>query len=1025
MGGLDTPPRTSHLAPTHLAPAPTPPLFAMSSSKASALKRLKSSLKAAGAIGPGSRASTSKKDRKKGKPNDAANRNDVARKLDAIKHQMNPFEMKTTHTKFDILGRRVKGSVGRPTLTKQVGDDNRKKTLLVEMNRKNKAGGIVDRRFGENDPTLTAEERMLERFTREKQKRARGGTLFNLDDDEDLTHYGQSLANIDDFDEADLGLSDEDDKGTIDNETVSRSHFGGFVEPPSEVDAERHKKSKGEVMKEVITKSKFFKHERQKEKEEDEDLRKELDDGLDDIRDLLFTSDGAASDKDKPKRRPLPSQTRIFERAEDEAAQAGDEDDDDEEGEDEDALDDEDVKTLRRAVEASRADPVAQPKDEYEDYDRFVRELAFDRRAQPQDRMKSEEEVAAEEKAKLEKAERMRKRRMEGLEDEDDEEEEEADTRKGRKGRKSKKQRIPEADDLEDDFMAEEMEEEAGRLGRSLTVEDIMNAKRKEEDESEEEKGDEDEEEGEDEGEYESDYSDLSLEKGSGDDCDDSEDENGEAGDVFADSGDDMIDLSGKTLTITSKKLKPVITNGTGASPTTVRKTADGTRELPYVFPCPMTHRAFVAMFRAHDVHVEDEPIIVQRIRTLYHIKLAQENLQKLETFFAILLEHLVLLASPSSSALPAHLPLATLSRHARHLFELAQQMPEHAAVIFVERLRGMQAAFLHERVVPGLAEVVVLRVLGQVFPTSDFQHPVATPAMLFVGQCLEQGKVATEADVAKKIVLAQVLYEYQTISKRFLPEPLNFLISALVLLTPKPAFPGPTIPGTFPLLEGEAPNLRLERPDLEPAPLDAMALLATDGSGAGDPQRVRASLISASLAALDSYTLLYSSTPAFVEVFGPVVEVVREMKTAVEGRWSTKIEKQITALEDRLTRQLKFAKDRRQINPLKLQSHKPVPIATFVPKFEEGYSIDRHYDPDMERAQRAKLKAQYTKERKGAIRELRKDGMFVARERLRKTKEKDAAYKKMVTGVMTVLEGEQAEKNRLEREKEKEKKRR
>jgi len=30
-----------------------------------------------------------------------------------------------------------------------------------------------------------------------------------------LTHYGQSLAEIDDFDEPDLILSDEDDKGTI------------------------------------------------------------------------------------------------------------------------------------------------------------------------------------------------------------------------------------------------------------------------------------------------------------------------------------------------------------------------------------------------------------------------------------------------------------------------------------------------------------------------------------------------------------------------------------------------------------------------------------------------------------------------------------------------------------------------------------------------------------------------------------------------------------------------------------------
>jgi len=39
------------------------------------------------------------------------------------------------------------------------------------MQKKNKAGGILDRRFGENDPTMTPEERMLERFTKEKQVR--------------------------------------------------------------------------------------------------------------------------------------------------------------------------------------------------------------------------------------------------------------------------------------------------------------------------------------------------------------------------------------------------------------------------------------------------------------------------------------------------------------------------------------------------------------------------------------------------------------------------------------------------------------------------------------------------------------------------------------------------------------------------------------------------------------------------------------------------------------------------------------
>jgi nucleolar protein 14 len=89
----------------------------------SALKRLKNSLKTAGLIGPGSRASTSKKNKKRGNPTEVG-KHDRADKLSLIKGEMNPFEMKVTNTKFDILGRKVKGAVGKPALTKQVGEDN-------------------------------------------------------------------------------------------------------------------------------------------------------------------------------------------------------------------------------------------------------------------------------------------------------------------------------------------------------------------------------------------------------------------------------------------------------------------------------------------------------------------------------------------------------------------------------------------------------------------------------------------------------------------------------------------------------------------------------------------------------------------------------------------------------------------------------------------------------------------------------------------------------------------------------------
>ncbi|RJE16372.1 nucleolar complex protein 14, partial [Aspergillus sclerotialis] len=65
------------------------------------------------------------------------------------------------------------------------------------MNERNKVGGIFDRRFGENDPTMTPEERAAERFAKESQKKLRKESMFNLEDDEEeiqLTHMGQSLA---------------------------------------------------------------------------------------------------------------------------------------------------------------------------------------------------------------------------------------------------------------------------------------------------------------------------------------------------------------------------------------------------------------------------------------------------------------------------------------------------------------------------------------------------------------------------------------------------------------------------------------------------------------------------------------------------------------------------------------------------------------------------------------------------------------------------------------------------------------
>lgn len=152
----------------------------------------------------------------------------------------NPFEERITKPKHDVLGRKVKGVTGKPGVSRATALDQRRRTLLPEIQGRHRSGAFLDRRFGEGDANLTPEERALERFTRERQNRARSGdlggkrSLFNLDDgpEDGLTHYGQSL-NVDEMEDDGLGLGgfdDDDEHGGIDRATTSKLNFGGFDE---------------------------------------------------------------------------------------------------------------------------------------------------------------------------------------------------------------------------------------------------------------------------------------------------------------------------------------------------------------------------------------------------------------------------------------------------------------------------------------------------------------------------------------------------------------------------------------------------------------------------------------------------------------------------------------------------------------------------------------------------------------------------------------------------------------------------
>jgi nucleolar protein 14 len=87
----------------------------------SQLKRLKSSLRQAGLVGQ--QKPSGKKSRKAGGTG-SESRVERSIKLQNIREEFNPFDLKQTKQKWDVSGReKVKGVKGQPGISKQAGED--------------------------------------------------------------------------------------------------------------------------------------------------------------------------------------------------------------------------------------------------------------------------------------------------------------------------------------------------------------------------------------------------------------------------------------------------------------------------------------------------------------------------------------------------------------------------------------------------------------------------------------------------------------------------------------------------------------------------------------------------------------------------------------------------------------------------------------------------------------------------------------------------------------------------------------
>ncbi|AEO53967.1 hypothetical protein MYCTH_2295937 [Thermothelomyces thermophilus ATCC 42464] len=904
----------------------------------SQLKRLKASLREQGIIGP----QQSKKQRRKNAEEQKARPDKRLQRVEAlasIREQFNPFQFKTNARgpKFEVTTNKpandkaAMGIKGRPGLSKAMGEERRRQTLLVEMQRRNKVGGLIDRRFGENNPNLSLEEKMIERFTREQQRKHKKISAFDLEDDDEpmggLTHMGKPLFDDDgddgddavpvkdDFDEEDLPSGDESDTSRAERRMLKRQRLLEAVEELDEDNEQpERKKTKKEIYEEVIAKSKLYRYERQAAKEEDNELRVQLDKQMPEIQALLLQRPKPPSKEEPPK---------II---------AGKE---------------------KSALE--------------KDYDIRVKQLAADKRAQPAERTKTEEELAEEEAKRLKELEEKRLKRMRGeAVEEDEEDEEEKDKR--------------EKEDVEkayDPFNTEEHDEFG--LGKGVKYRPTAT-----------ELGLDDEDDFLIDEDLVASGSDLDIES---EIEDESEDENSGS---ESDSDDDEFVKGVLSEAVTKDPVFQTPSNTKG----------DDENGIPYTFPCPQSHDEMLKIFEGIDV--TKLPVAVQRIRALYHPKLDSKNKERLGIFSQLLVHHVAYLGDRFE---PHWFP--TLESLSRHIHSMAKSFPIEVAKAYRAHIQEIEQG---RPLALTVGDLVLFTAIGTTFPTSDHFHQVVTPAMLAIGRYLGQKIPQALSDYATGTYLSILALQYQQFSTRYVPELMNFCLNTLCALAHEK--PQGKL-GFFPVHEPAAGIRIRDAGNTTIRQLNCGDCQQKRSLSAAEESSLKVAIINTVAAILKAAAETWHKLPAFYETFHPASLVLQHLTGKANSvHLPEALTSKLTDVNSAITRLLQLARLSRR--PLELHHHRPLAIRTYIPKFEDSFDPDKHYDPDRERAELAKLKAEHKRERKGALRELRKDAAFMRRENLRIKKERDAAYEKKYRRLVAEIQGEEGRAaNEYAREKE------
>ncbi len=440
-----------------------------------------------------------------------------------------------------------------------------------------------------------------------------------------------------------------------------------------------------------------------------------------------------------------------------------------------------------------------------------------------------------------------------------------------------------------------------------------------------------------------------------------------------------------------------------------------------FKFPVPASGEEWARM--SAEWSPREKELVVRRIMACNHPSMGDGNRERLEKFLAVLVAELA--AAPARACARE----AVDSAAAAVLFLARELGGEAAAAAFLPRIRECYDACVAAQKWPSYGEICMLKLCADVFPASDFRHPVTTPALILICACvaragkgvldtIEEGRDRPAAVSA--LFMCSLALHYVSQSKRFVPEVFAFVeslvqrLSTLCISDISVASSGEEEPeGADAVLEPLPDPSHMDEIERMPGAKFDRALLLTSVN-------VFARLTKVWLVNNRRNKFMYKIFDRFVEeTLEPLIANyahIAALRTAAEGLRDT-IAAEIGAGSDAQ----EAAEGDAEASPASkfpafrtVERKNPLPAKEFTPRVVEQKALQQRArssdpsDPAAYREKVKKLKRAVARERKAVTREIRKDSAYVTEQLDREARRENAEIRERTGRIMNMLQDQQ-----------------